>query len=249
MLEGRFGEASRQWESTARASPLNAPSALALAGRARLWDGDIAGARAALEAGDATSVHGPFVEARRTALAAGIAALEGRPGEAIVLYGRARDAMRDAHVMFELALVGLDMAVLLDPAAPAVEAAIEESRQILGRLGAGPLLARLEAAADGSLRPTARLESRAGPLRRNGGPPRPAARRSQTRRAPSVGRGCRRGTGTPIAILGSGGLGRHGFARCVTGSVFRFLPTRRFEQTLVSWAARSLPWAYRPNSC
>ena len=163
LLEGRFGEASRLWEATASASPLNAPSALALAGRAWLWDGDAAGARAALEAGDATSIHGPFIEARRTALAAGIAALEGRPGEAMALYGRARDAMRDAHVMFELALVGLDMAVLLDPAAPAVEAAIEESRQILGRLGAGPLLVRLEAAADGPLRPTARLESRAGP--------------------------------------------------------------------------------------
>jgi class 3 adenylate cyclase/tetratricopeptide (TPR) repeat protein len=163
LLEGRFQEASRQWESTAHASPLNAPSALALAGRARLWDGDLAGARAALEAGDATSVHGPFVEARRTALAAGIVALEGREGEAIVLYGRARDAMREAQVMFELALVGLDMAVLLDPAAPAVQAAIEESRQILGRLGAAPLLARLGSAVDGSLRPLPRLESRAAP--------------------------------------------------------------------------------------
>jgi hypothetical protein len=71
--------------------------------------------------------------------------------------------MREAQVMFELALVGLDMAVLLDPAPPAVQAAIEETRQILGRLGAGPLMARLESAVDGSLRPLPRLGSRAGP--------------------------------------------------------------------------------------
>ncbi len=177
LVEGRFEEASRQWESTAHASPLNAPSALALAGRAHLWDGDLADARAALDAGDATSVHGPFVEARRLALAAGIAALEGRTGEAIALFGRARDQMRDAQVMFELALVGLDMAVLLDPELPAVRSAIEESRQILAALGARPLLARLEAAADGSLRPTARLESRAGPA------PAPERRKASSGRA------------------------------------------------------------------
>jgi hypothetical protein len=101
FLEGRLQEASRQWEATAGASPLNAPSTLAMAGRARLWDGDLAGARAELEAGDATSVHGPFVEARRTALVAGIAALEGRAGEALALYGRARDQMREAQALFE----------------------------------------------------------------------------------------------------------------------------------------------------
>jgi tetratricopeptide (TPR) repeat protein len=168
LIEGRLEEAGRHWESTAAASPLNAPSTLALAGRARLWDGDLAGARAALDAGDATSVHGPFVEARRTALAAGIAALEGRSGEAIVLYGRARDAMRQAQVMFELALVGLDMAVLLDPALPAVESAILESRQILGRLRAAPVLAILESALDGSLRPLPRVESQSGSPRERG---------------------------------------------------------------------------------
>jgi tetratricopeptide (TPR) repeat protein len=161
LLDGRLQEASRQWEATAGASPLNAPSALAMAGRARLWDGDLAGARAALEAGDATSVHGPFVEARSTALAAGIAALDDRPGEALALFGRARDQMREAQALFELALVGLDMAVLLDLAGPAVQAAIDESRQILGRLRARPLLARLEAAVDGSLRPLPHRDRRA----------------------------------------------------------------------------------------
>jgi hypothetical protein len=161
LLDGRLREASRQWESTADASPLNAPSALALAGRAHLWAGELAGARAAFEAGDATSVHGPFVEARRTALAAGIAALEGRAGEALGLYARARDQMRDGRALFELALVGVDMAALLDPSAPAVGAAIAEARQILDQLRAAPLLARLDGLADGSLRTLAEPEPRA----------------------------------------------------------------------------------------
>jgi class 3 adenylate cyclase/tetratricopeptide (TPR) repeat protein len=182
LIEGRLQEASRNWESTAAASPLNAPSALSLAGRARLWDGDVAGARAALDAGDATSVHGPFVEARRMALAAGIAALEGREGEAIALYGRARDAMREAKVMFELALVGLDMAVLLDPALPAVESAIQESRQILGRLRAGPVLAMLDSALDGSLRPLPRIDAPSGsPRERGAGSSRRVAKSNEAR--------------------------------------------------------------------
>ncbi len=163
LLDGRLQDASRNWESTADASPLNAPSALALAGRAHLWAGDLAGARAALEAGDATSVHGPFVEARRTALSAGIAALEGRTGDAFALYERARDQMRDGKALFELALVSLDMAALLDPAAPAVGAAIAEARQILEPLRAAPLLARLDGLVDGSLRTLAAPESRARP--------------------------------------------------------------------------------------
>ena len=175
LLDGRLREASRQWESTAGASPLNAPSALALAGRAHLWAGDLAGARAAFEAGDATSVHGPFVEARRTALAAGIAALEGRTGEALALFERARDQMRDAKALFELALVGVDMAALLDPSAPAVGAGIAESRQILEQLRAAPLLARLDGLADGSLRVLAEPErARSHAERRIGSPGRAA---------------------------------------------------------------------------
>ena len=176
LLDGRLLEGSRQWELTADVSPLNAPSALALAGRAHLWSGDLAGARAALEAGDATSVHGPFVEARRTALSAGIAALEGRTGEALAFYERARDQMRDGRALFELALVGVDMAALLDPSVPAVGAAIAEARQILEPLRAAPLLARLDGLVDGSLRTPAASDPRARPHaeRRIGTPAREA---------------------------------------------------------------------------
>ena len=81
--------------------------------------------------------------------------------KSLALFERARDQMRDAKALFELALVGVDMAALLDPSAPAVGAAIAESRKILEQLRAAPLLARLDGLADGSLRVLAEPEPRA----------------------------------------------------------------------------------------
>jgi hypothetical protein len=45
----------------------------------------------------------------------------------------------------QVALVGIDMAVLLDQAHPDVRAAIATSRSILAELGAKPFLERLDA--------------------------------------------------------------------------------------------------------
>ena len=97
LLEGRFQEASRQWEATASASPLNAPSALSLAGRARLWDGDVAGARAFLEraadAGDARALlvlGDAYDPATLTRL--GAVGLKGDSSRARDYYKRASDA-------------------------------------------------------------------------------------------------------------------------------------------------------------
>ena len=57
--------------------------ALAGAARAALWMGDAAGAADDLAALDGSGVHGPAVDADRKTIRAGIAALEGRPAEAI----------------------------------------------------------------------------------------------------------------------------------------------------------------------
>ncbi|MEO6349258.1 MAG: hypothetical protein ABIP53_01265 [Candidatus Limnocylindrales bacterium] len=77
---------------------------------------------------------------------AGIAALEGRWVESLAIY---RDALRDwraGHAVWDEALTGLDMAILLDAPEPDVAAVIESTREILGRLGARPYLERMEAA-------------------------------------------------------------------------------------------------------
>jgi len=91
-------------------------------------------------------MHGPAIELRRTTLRAGIAALDGRTSEALALYREAREGWRDLPVPWEEALIGIDMATLLDPHEPEVQAAAARSREILTRLRARPFMDRLEAA-------------------------------------------------------------------------------------------------------
>ena len=122
------------------------PNSLALSARSALWMGDAAGAADDLAALDASGVHGAAIEADRTTIRAGIAALDGRPAEALPLYREAIRAWRDLGLAWDEALCGLDMATLLDPSDPEVRAAAESAREILVRLGATPFIARLDAA-------------------------------------------------------------------------------------------------------
>jgi len=116
------------------------------AARVELWLGDAAGAAADLAALDDSGAHGPAIGADRWTIRAGIAALEGRPAEALPLYREALRAWRDLGLAWDEALCGIDMATLLDPADPEVRAAADSAREILARLGAKPFLERLDTA-------------------------------------------------------------------------------------------------------
>jgi len=148
---GRLGDARTAWlrlaDSTGSAA--NAADWLTRAARAALWAGDAAAARADLAALDASGVHGPPVEADRRTIRAGLAALEGRPADALPLYREALRAWRDLGLAWDEALCGLDMATLLDPADPEVRTAADAAREILVRLEAAPFIARLDAALAG----------------------------------------------------------------------------------------------------
>ncbi|HEV8403621.1 MAG TPA: hypothetical protein VGQ31_11360, partial [Candidatus Limnocylindrales bacterium] len=85
---------------------------------------------------------------------AGIAALQGRPAEAMALYRSALPGYRDAGCRFDVALTILDMAALLGPDEPGVRALIPEGREILVGLGAHPLVERLDALAGERDRPS-----------------------------------------------------------------------------------------------
>jgi class 3 adenylate cyclase/tetratricopeptide (TPR) repeat protein len=144
FVEGRLVEARERWR---RAIVLLAgPDALPLPARAALWDRDAETVRADLAELDASGVHGPALEADRTTIRAGIAALEGRTADALALYREARRAWRDLGLPWDEALCGIDMAVVLDPTEPDVRAAAEAAREVLTRLGAKPFLERLEEA-------------------------------------------------------------------------------------------------------
>jgi tetratricopeptide (TPR) repeat protein len=151
MADGRLHDARTAWRHLAAQDAINAPEFTYRAARPALWDRDVESARSDLAALDATGVHGSVVELYRTTIRAGLAALEGRPADALGQYREALRGWHDLGLAWDEALTGLDMATLLDPSQPEVRTAAESSRQILARLGAKPFLGRLDAAMARSL--------------------------------------------------------------------------------------------------
>jgi tetratricopeptide (TPR) repeat protein len=143
---GRLDDASEIAEKAATMTSYFAPIGLPLAARADLWGDDAAGARGLLDQLLELPQRGAALDADRTSLRAGVAALEGRSAEALALYRDALRSWRDLGLAWDEALTAIDMATLLDPSEPEVRAAADSAREILTRLGARPFLARLEAA-------------------------------------------------------------------------------------------------------
>jgi class 3 adenylate cyclase len=144
-LTGARGQADRAVAITSYFQPL----ALPVAARATLWAGDPADAEAAAARLVATDYWGPALEVDRATARAGVAALSGRGPEALAGYRDALRGYRALGLAFDEALAVVDMATVL-PAperdAPEVGAAIDFGRETLTRLGADPLLSRLNAA-------------------------------------------------------------------------------------------------------
>jgi tetratricopeptide (TPR) repeat protein len=146
LVAGLLAEARSAWRRAASLSASQAPVALYEAGRSALWARDTVAAREDLAALDATGFHGRVVEARRTTLRAGLAALEVDRVEALSLYRDALRSWRDLRLPWDEALTGVTMATLLDPTEPEVRVAVDSTREILVRLRATPFLERLDAA-------------------------------------------------------------------------------------------------------
>jgi tetratricopeptide (TPR) repeat protein len=89
--------------------------------------------------------HGGAHDHDLAILRAGIAAVEGRTGEAIPLYRSGIAGLREYGARFSVARAIFDMAVFLGPADPAVRPYLEEGRGILVDLRATVLLDRFEA--------------------------------------------------------------------------------------------------------
>lgn len=146
LTEGRLMEARDDALERGRLSPTNAPSAYSMAARAAVWMGHLDAVRADFAALESTHAHGPAITLHKTTIRAGIAALEGHPGEALSWYGEAIRGWQDAGLPVLGALTSIDMAIVLDPALPEVQAAGATAREILTGLGARRLLERLESA-------------------------------------------------------------------------------------------------------
>jgi hypothetical protein len=122
-----------------------------MVGRFALYAGQLDVARHVLEL--VADQFGGVIDHDLADLRAGIAALEGRTGDALVLYRSALAGYREAGCRFDVALTILDMATLIGPAEPAVRSSIAECREILESLGARLLIERLDAAEAASARP------------------------------------------------------------------------------------------------
>jgi class 3 adenylate cyclase/predicted ATPase len=125
-------------------SGINSPRAFGWQMRAALWLGDTGRAREALAGMEGS--RGRWMAAARTTGEAGLAALEGRYDDAATAYARAIEAWRSLDSPLDLAFCALDRAFLRG-ARSAPEGEDDEAREILSRIGATPLLARLDLAA------------------------------------------------------------------------------------------------------
>jgi hypothetical protein len=146
LADGRLRDAWDEAMTSATSDAVLGPRNLVYAARPALWARDSEAARAALESFDRTGAHGAAIDLWRTTILAGIAALEGCGADALAGYREALRGWRDLGVPWEQALTAVDALTLLGPEEPELRAAGEEAWAILARLGAKPILARLEEA-------------------------------------------------------------------------------------------------------
>lgn len=143
---GRLDEARSTWRRVAHLAVFNIPDSMSRAARASLWLGDVVSAADDLTILDGSGVHGPAIEADRQTIRAGLAALESRAADALHLYRAALGDSRNLGLIWDEALCGLDMAMLLDSSEPEERDAARAAREIFVRLEAAPFIVRLDAA-------------------------------------------------------------------------------------------------------
>ncbi len=139
------GETARAYEDAMGAiaeepDGMNAPAGVLWGGRAALWLGDAAKARAPLDL--SPPAPGAWVDCTRRALEAGIAALEGRTEESARTYGSVLADWLAGGDPFDHAFTTVDAVAVLPPEL-VPEGAVEAATAYLEGLGAVPLLARL----------------------------------------------------------------------------------------------------------
>jgi tetratricopeptide (TPR) repeat protein len=158
---GRLSDAYEAAMAYGQARPDEASYIYWYAAICALWEHDGERAAAALAALDATGAHGRVVDIDRRTIQAGLAALEGRAGEALSAFREALGGWRDLGSPWREALTAITMATLLEPSDPEVRAAAEAAREILVRLAAAPFIVRLDAA---MARPSDRAGHLAAPM-------------------------------------------------------------------------------------
>ncbi len=111
LAAGRLVDAYHEYELVSeRISPVTGAALRLLGAHAALWGSDAGGAATQLAALDSTGLRLPTVEAARVTIRAGLAAVDGRPGEALGLYRDALRRWRELRLVVDEALCAVDMA-------------------------------------------------------------------------------------------------------------------------------------------
>jgi hypothetical protein len=152
FVEGRLDAAYDELIIAGGMISWSAPTAYLTAARAALWLRDPVRARKAMDLLD-TTTHGPAISAAHNQIEAGLLALAGDTTTASVRYRDVLEVWRDLGLPWDVALTAIEMAALLGPAGPGVDAAAAEAREILKRLGATRISSRLAEVMDWSRGP------------------------------------------------------------------------------------------------
>jgi tetratricopeptide (TPR) repeat protein len=145
FVDGDHRGARALCRAVAATTVARAPSNLGHAARYALFDSDAPGVRADIEALAALRNHGPAIEIRAREAEAGLAALEGRTAS-LSLYRSVIERWDALGMVVDSATTALEMVTLLGPADPQVRAVAEVARHTFARIGARPLLARMDEA-------------------------------------------------------------------------------------------------------
>ena len=146
LTEGRWMDAFESWVKIADVSMINAPYALPKAGRMATWARDTAAAQLILDRLDALGIRGRAIDTDVAVIRAGLLAIEGRRPEAVAAFRAALVDYRELGLVWDEALTGIGFLRLVGADDRDARAAADESRVILERLGARPILAILDEA-------------------------------------------------------------------------------------------------------
>jgi hypothetical protein len=152
LADGRLHDAREAWLKLTKLDHDQVTEFRYRTAHPALWGGDVAAMRDDLAAIAATGIHGNVVEARRTTIEAGIAALEGRRAEALSLYRDAIQKWRDLRQPWDEALTVIGAATVLGVDDPEIRRAAAQTREFLVRVRAAPFVQRLDAALEHAAR-------------------------------------------------------------------------------------------------
>jgi ATP/maltotriose-dependent transcriptional regulator MalT len=151
LARGDFAEAHRLAKRSYEQNIAPDSTSPRTAGRAAAWLGQQDDAREALAL--LTEQPGRVSAVVRREIESALAALDGRRAESLAGFVEAIRRWHELGAEFEAAVCALDMVIMLGTTTPEARAAADEAAALFRRLGAEPLLERLNEAASAT-RPT-----------------------------------------------------------------------------------------------